>query len=127
MEDTGIWINGEFFVRVSTRRGAPQAQAETAAQFCEDVAQAMVAASQAVSNTPLTVEYTRSLAPFVWHRMVTLREAQAEALVAMQVAEGRCDASLVSMVLDMKVSTVKTLIKRAEAALEKAGGQTDAQ
>lgn len=126
MEDTGIWINGEFFVRVSTRKGAPIVAADVAAQFCEDVAQAMVAASEAVSNTPLTVEYTRSLAPFIWHRMVTLREAQVEALVSMQVAAGRCDASLVSMALDMKLSAVKALVKRAAAALDMAG-QTDAQ
>lgn len=117
MEDTGIHINGEFFVRVSTRRGTPEAAPDVAAQFCEDIAQAMAAASAAVSNTPLTVEYTRNLAPFVWHRLLTMREAQTEALVAMQVEAGRCDASMVSMVTDVKVSAVKAMVKKAEAAI----------
>lgn len=116
-----IHINGEPFVKVEARLAAYAAStAEGQAQLHEDIAQAMVLSHAATSTTPMTIEHARSLAPFVTLRWLQLRQPQLEALVAMLVEQNRCDAALIAILTDTKVSDVKKMVATAEAAVAKA-------
>lgn len=116
-----IHINGEPFVKVEAKLAAFTANpAEGQAQLHEDIAQAMVLSHAAVSNTPMSIEHARSLAPFVTLRWLQLRQPQLEALIALLVEQGRCDASLIAILTDNKVSDVKKWVASAEAAVTKA-------
>lgn len=117
----GMHINGELWLRCDTRRTPPAFESDPTAeqQFMADAQAAMIAAHAANTDTPMDPQIAAAAASWVWYRFISLRPTQLEALVKIQVDEDRCDASTLSMITGVPVSSINAIKRKAVAAKAK--------
>lgn len=120
-QEHGMYVNGELWLRFDEKRVPPTFQeGDARAQFISDATRAMVSAHAANTDTPMDPAIAATAADWVWFRFISLRPTQLEALIAIQVAEDRCDASALSMITGAPVSSINAIKRKAVAAKAKA-------
>ena len=112
------YINGEPYLRMDPRRDPIENKDDARSVFVADATAAMIKAHDANTDTPMDPAIAAAAADWCWWRFISLRPAQLEALVAIQVEEDRCDASMLSMITGVPVSQINGSKRKASKALE---------
>lgn len=115
-----VYINGEPHLRMDPRREPIENKDDARSVFVADATAAMLKAHDANTDTPMDPAIAAAAADWCWWRFISLRPTQLDALIAIQVEEDRCDASMLSMITGASVSQVNASKRKATTARDAA-------